>query len=169
MRKLLLLGCALVAPSLVFGQLTPFEVGVGYGQSGTFTKDSGGRGKLEGPVISISQSLLSLPAAGEVRVGASALLGTSGGADGNVYRVFARYRTPSLGMGLYGTAGVHWAYADGRSGSFDKVSRIGGDIGVGIPLGPTVPVLPKATLEVLSHQSARSQLRGWSATLTIRL
>lgn len=165
------LACASWVPASA--QLTPFEVGIGYGQSGSFTRDSGGRGKLEGPVISISQSFLSLPMAGEARVGISALLGGQLGSgndtDGNVYRVFGRYRTPSMGKGVYGIVGAHYAFAKGRGGSFDEVSRIGGDIGLGMPLGPSTPVLPRASIEVLSHQSARSQLRGWSVNLALRL
>jgi len=155
-------------------QITPFEIGVGWGQSASFTKDSGGRGRLDGIELTLAQSLMKLPFIGEARIGASALLGgqlTSGGdADGNVYRLFAQYHTPSFGpQGFYGIVGSHYARAEGRGGSFDHVEAMGFDIGVGMALGAPAPLLPKTAIEVVNHQNSRSQLRGWSVTFLIRL
>jgi len=171
--RLLLSSLVLALPFAASAQLTPFEVSVGWGQSGSFTRDSGVRGKLEGPVFSVSQSFADLPFVGEVRIGLSAFLGgqLSHGSDtdGNVYRVFGRYKTPTIAKNLYGIVGANYSWGKGRGGSFGEVSRIGGDIGVGMPIGPSAAALPRASLEFLSHQSARSQLRGWSLNLSLRL
>lgn len=155
-------------------QVTPFEIGVGYGQSASFTRDSGGTGRLEGVELTASQSLLRLPFIGDARVGISVLLGGqiigSGDTEGNVYRLFAQYHTPSFGpQGFYGIVGTHYARAEGRGGSFDRAEAMGIDLGIGMPLGVPAPLLPKAAIEVVNHQNPRSQLRGWSVTFLIRL
>ena len=152
--RLLLSGLTLAVPFAASAQLTPFEVSVGWGQSGSFTRDSGGRGKLEGPVFSVSQSFVNLPFVGEARIGLSAFLGgqLSHGSDtdGNVYRVFGRYKTPTVAKDLYGIIGANYSWGKGRG-------------------GPSAAPLPRASLEFISHQSARAQLRGWSLNLSLRL
>lgn len=154
-------------------QLTPFEIGVGYGQTGRFDLDSGGRGRLEGPVLSLSQSFLKLPFVGEARIGASMLFGgqleSGGDTDGTLLRVFGRYNTPSVGTGFYGLIGVYWARAEGRGGSFGETNRSGVDLGVGMPLGNPTGGIAKTTLELVNHQSGSSQFRGWSLMLLVRL
>lgn len=172
--KFILALAALCVALPAAAQITPFEIGVGYGQSASFTRDSGGRGKLEGLELTISQSLLRLPFIGDARVGISVLLGGqligSGDTEGNVYRLFAQYHTPAFGPGgFYGIFGTHYARAEGRGGSFDRAEAMGIEIGLGIPLGAPAPLLPKLALEVVNHQNSRSQLRGWSIGFVIRL
>lgn len=161
-------------PVFAAAQVTPFEIGIGYGQSDRFDKDSGGRGRLIGPELSISQSVFSLPATGSIRVGASAFFG--GGlehgsdTDGDVYRLFVHYKSPTLGAaGVYIVVGGHWATAKGRGGSFDKATRAGADSGVGMNLGAGGTPLPKTALEVISYRSKRDQLQGWVVSLKLRL
>lgn len=170
-RILVLAAVCLSLPAAA--QITPFEIGVGWGQSGSFTKDTGGRGRLEGVELTLSQSLLKLPFVGEARLGVSALLsGQLGIGDdlGNVYRLFAQYHTPSFGpQGFYGIVGMHFAHAEGANGAFDNVNASGIDLGLGIPLGAPAPLLPKTAIEVVNHQNSKSQLRGWSVTFLIRL
>ncbi len=173
MKRLFLIALA-VLPVLAAAQVTPFEFGIGYGQSNKFDRDSGGRGRLEGPELSISQSVFTLPAAGDIRLGASVLFGggLSHGSDtdGNVFRLYGHYKSPNLGpSGIYVLVGGHWAHAKGRGGSFDSVNRMGTDFGVGMGLGPGGLPIPKTSIEVVRHQSRRSQLEGWSVTLKLRL
>ncbi|HRK23264.1 MAG TPA: hypothetical protein PLX06_15700 [Fimbriimonadaceae bacterium] len=167
---IVLLG-SLAAVSLA--QVTPFEIGVGYGQSGRFDRDSGGRGELKGPELTISQSYVKLPFVGEARIGASMLFGgqleSGDDTDGTVLRVFARYKSPSFGSGLYAIGGVYWGQAKGRAGSFGEMNRSGVDLGLGMPLGNPTAGLAKTSLELIHHQSARAQFRGWSLGLMVRL
>jgi hypothetical protein len=168
----LVFACSLAAAS--FGQLTPFEFGAGYAQSGPFDKDTGGRGKLKGLELSISQSVVSFPILGEARIGASVLLGGVGNSgddtDGTVFRLFARYKTIQVGSNsLYGLAGIFWARADGRGGSFDAFDGTGVDVGGGLPLGSILPGLPGGALELIFHQASDPQLRGWSLVFVVRM
>lgn len=162
-----------VLAGVASAQVTPFEIGVGYGQSGTFDKDSGGRGKLEGPELSISQAYLKLPFVGEAKVGASMLFGGQlkhgSDADGSVFRLFARYNTPAVGNGIYGIGGFWWGRAKGRGGSFGTLNRSGIDLGVGLPLNNPVGKVVKSSLELVNHQSARAQFRGWTLMAVFRL
>jgi hypothetical protein len=165
---------ALAVPGIAASQVTPFEFGIGYGQSSRFDRDSGGRGRLEGPVVSISQSVFSLPVAGSVRVGASALFGgglsQGSDTDGNVYRLFVHYKSPSLGpSGIYVLIGGHWATAKGRGGSFGEVDRAGADFGLGMGLGPGGLPVPKTSLELVAHQNKKAQLEGYTLSLKLRL
>lgn len=170
--KLLAVAFGVAIAAFASAQLTPFEFGAAYAQSGSFTKSVGGKGRIEGIELSISQSFLKLPFVGEARLGVSALLGgglNGGDSDGNVYRIFARYKTPSAGpTGFYGLIGINVARAEGRAGSFTHVNGSGIDLGVGTPLGAMFPGMPSASLEFINHQSSDPQLRGWSLGLTMR-
>ncbi len=165
--KRFLLPYALSISAGALAQLTPFEIGAGYAQSGSFDKDTGGRGRIEGLSLSLSQSVLRLPLAGEVRLGASGILN---GSDGSLVRVFGRYRSPSGGPnGGYGILGVWWARAEGKDGAFDTKDGTGVDVGIGLPLGGVLPGLPSVSLELISHQGNVAQPRGWSAVASFRL
>jgi len=173
MKRIALLALFAV-PAVSSAQITPFEIGVGYGQSGRFTRDSGGRGRMVGPEVSVSQNVVSLPVAGNIRIGASAFFG--GGlehgsdTDGTVYRVFAHYKSPNLGpSGIYILVGGHYAIGKGRGGSFDEEKRAGADFGVGMGLGPGGLPLPKTSIELIAHQNTKAQLEGWSLMLKLRL
>jgi hypothetical protein len=168
---LALLGVVLfVTPAAA--QLTPFEIQVGYGMSDSFRMNSGDRGRIEGLEVGVSQAFLKLPFVGELRIGISALLGgqLGGDDDGNVYRLFARYKTPSAGPnGMYGVVGVNFSRAEARRDAFDDFDRAGVDLGVGLPLGSPLPLLPNAALELIHHQSSKAQLRGWTLSVVVRI
>lgn len=172
--KRLLVPCALLAVCAAQADVTPFTINVNYAWSNSFTRLNGTSGRLSGVEVAVSQSVVKLPFLGEARVGASALLGgflqKGGDADGNVYRIFAWYKTPmGEAAGVYGLGGFHWATAQPRGGSFDTVSGFGMDIGFGFPLktGP-VPGAPGAALEFMYHQGAHAQTRGFSVGINIR-
>lgn len=167
MKVIALLACLFVAP-FATAQITPFEFGAAYSQSASIDLTAGGTGKLEGVEFSISQAILKLPFLGEARYGVSALF-SNGEADGSLYRLFARYKSPSAGPnGLYGIVGVNWSHADPRSSSFSSKNGIGADVGGGLPMGSLFPGLPSASLEFLYHQSSEDALRGWSLGVTVR-
>jgi hypothetical protein len=174
MRRTIFLSTLLLCGAAAIGQLTPFEFGAGYGRSASFAKNSGGSGALVGPEFSVSQALLALPLSGEVRIGASALFGGSlssgSDADGSVYRLFARWKSPSAGPeSLYGVVGVYWGTAQSKGNSFDNVHGTGLDLGVGMPAGQILPGLPKTSFELIFHQGSEPQLRGWSVGVVVRL
>jgi hypothetical protein len=147
-------------------QVTSFEFGAGYARSDSFSRDSGGTGRLEGIELSVSKSFLKVPLLGDVRLGVSWL---NGGDDGNMYRIFARYRTPSSGPNsVYGVTGLHYGHAKGKSGSFGKEAGFGSVLGLGFPLGSVIPGTPGLTLEALYLMGPEPQLRGWSVSALVR-
>jgi hypothetical protein len=148
-------------------QLTPFELGAGYGQTNSYTRSTGGQAKIAGMEFSVSQAILRLPFVGEARIGLSGLFDND---EGNVFRLFGHYRSPSAGPnGLYGVIGVFYARAESKGNSFNDFNGSGLEYGAGLPLGSFFPGLPSVAIEWVNHQSSRAQLRGWSLELKIRL
>ncbi len=173
MKRLLVPTCILAAAA-VHADVTPFTINVNYAWSNTFTRSNGSSGRLSGIEIGVAQSVVKLPFLGEARVGVSALLGgllqKGGDADGNVYRVFAWYKTPMAGpSGVYALGGFSYANAQSRGGSFNNVSGFGADFGVGIPLKTGgVPGVPTPALELMWHQGAHAQTRGFSIGINVK-
>ena len=178
MRKLLVL--ALVTGSAYAAaqkSLPQFEVS--YYQSDSITLNGGGSGRLQGLNLGVSQSLVNLPLFGEARVGFTYLLqggiGGNSSAEGNLWRLYAAYTTPSAGpSGFYGLGGIFYANATARNNSFDSVSGLGFHVGVGIPLSPGgggggmgVPV-PKAAIEFKYFYGSKAALRGFSIGAIVR-
>lgn len=168
--------CLAACAGVSLSQTIPFEFGVGYAQSASFEKTSGGRGTLSGPEFTLSQQLLNVPFLGEARIGASAFMGgalaSGGDADGTIYRIFARGKTKSVGdRSFYAIGGAYLAFGSGRGGSFGEVNGLGLDFGFGMPLGigTNLPGLPQSSLEFIMHQGSRAQTRGWSLGVNFRL
>ena len=172
--KRFLVPCALLVVSAAQADVTPFTINVNYAVSNSFTKLNGTSGRLAGIEVAVSQSVVKLPFLGEARLGVSALLGgvlqKGGDADGTIYRLFAWYKTPYAGpSGAYGLGGFHYASAQSRGGAFDNVSGFGMDLGIGIPLkSAPVPGGPGIALEVMYHQGAHAQTRGYSIGLNFK-
>lgn len=172
--KRILVPCALLIVAASQADVTPFTINVNYAWSNSFTRLNGTTGRLSGIELGVSQSVVKLPFLGEARLGVSALLGgvlqKGGDADGTVYRIFAWYKTPMAGpSGVYGLGGLHFASAQARGGAFDSVSGFGMDFGIGIPLkAAPVPGGPGAAIELMYHQGAHAQTRGYSVGVNIR-
>src|SRR5579859_2247165 len=149
MRKLLLAGvfCGGVAASACAAPITPFSFYAGYFRGGSFSDNFGNRVHFSGFELGVQQSLISLPIFGALNLGASVVLGGSaGGVDGNLYRVYADYKTATApGSSVYGIVGLGYYYASG--GSFGHQSGLGPEFGFGFPLGLRLPAGPSASVE----------------------
>lgn len=175
MRAPFLLSLAALS-TLGAAQVLPAEFGIGYASSARFARDSGGYGRLTGPELTIQQKLLNVPLLGEASIGVSAFLGgvlqNGGDTDGNVFRVFARGKSPGAGPnGMYFIGGPYMAFGSGRGGSFGEVNGVGLDVGLGFPLALNLglPSMPSTSVEIINHQGSRAELRGWSVGIMIRM
>jgi hypothetical protein len=153
MKKLLVL--SLLTGSLVgaasAAPITPFSVYAGYYGGSSFHDKNGNSIHLSGGELGIQQSLVSLPLFGQVDLGASAVFGGtfhgSSSANGNLYRIYAQYKTPSgPGPGSpYGIAAFSFYSANGSN--FSGQSGLGTEFGVGIPLKAPIPGSPGFAIE----------------------
>lgn len=147
-------------------QLSPFTFELGYYHSNSFSGTH-----LSGVELGVSQSILNLPVVGELRVGASLVFSKflGSGADGNLYRLRALYKTPGAGpQGAYGLAGINFQSAQANGGSFQSQSGFGVEFGVGIPLTHGLPGMPTPAIEVGYRLGPKDVLRGFSAGVTVK-
>jgi len=163
----------LASAALSQAQVTPITLHAGYHRTNTFTATNGNRTSLEGIELGVSQSYVKLPFLGEIRLGASVVLGgvlrKGGDADGNIFAIQASYRTPMAGPnGLYGLGGVGFYSAQSRGNSFSNVSGVGVHFGVGLPLSSPVPGVPAPAIELQYRLGPKEQLRGLSVGLALR-
>ena len=166
-KRILALVAVAGACGVAQAQVTPLRVEAAYYRSNNFNGSY-----LSGIELGISQSLLSLPIVGEVRLGASAMFGRAlgmGGLDGNLYRLHGTYKTPSAGPnGLYGLAGLNWQTAQARNSSFGNESGFGVQFGVGLPLSTGLPGIPSASIEAMYRIGPKAPLRGFSVGVGVR-
>lgn len=158
-----------VASGLAQGKLTPFHFELGIFRSQSIQASGGGTTHFSGLEFGVSQSFLSLPVVGELRVGASVALGRTfgGGSNGQLYRLRGLYKTPGAGPnGAYGLVGVNFQAA--QSNNFSNASGVGLEFGVGIPLSIPVPKIPSPAIEIGYRLGPNAALRGFSAGLSVR-
>lgn len=172
MRKILVL--ALVTGSAyAAAQKSMPQIEVSYYQSNSIDLKAGGSGTMKGVMLGVSQSLVQLPFVGDARLGFNYLLNSGSSAEGNLWRLYAVYNTPSAGPnGIYGLTGFFYGNATARNNSFDSVSGFGFTIGVGIPLGNVggigVPGVPKTAIEAKYNYGSKAALRGFQVGVLIR-
>lgn len=157
------------ATSLASGKLTPFTFELGFFRSQSIPAHAGGDTHLSGLEFGVSQSFLSLPVVGELRVGGSVVLGRTfgGGANGQLYRLRGLYKTPSVGPnGAYGLVGLNFQSV--QSSAFSNESGVGMEFGVGIPLPLGIPKLPSPALEIGYRLGPSNALRGFSAGVSVK-
>jgi len=149
--------------------ITPFTIYGGYFRGNTFTNRAGAGVHLAGPELGIQQSLLSLPLVGQVDVGASALFsgsGFGGGDSGNLYRLYAQYKSPTAGPNsIYGIAGLSFNWAQGSS--FDSQHGIATEFGIGFPIKAPLPGAPGIGLEARYRSGSKSAFRGIGLGVTV--
>jgi len=169
MRKLLVLGalCGTVVTAASAAPITPFSIYGGYFRGGSFNDQLGNRVHMSGFEVGLQQSLVSLPILGAVDLGVSVVFsGTDGGGvHGNLYRVYANYKTPAApGTSVYGIAGFAYSYANGSS--FSTESGLGTEFGIGFPLKLGLPGAPGAAIEA-RYRQGRAAATGFSIGLNV--
>ena len=174
MKRLLTLtaGVAVLSACASAAPITPFGFYAGDVRGNSFSDRAGTRVHLSGFELGLQQSLVSLPLLGAVDIGASVVFGGSlkdnGSVNGNLYRLYAQYKSPS-GLGpIYalGGFGYYWA----RGSSFNNQTGFGTEIGLGYPLklGGNIPGLPGAAIEARYRWGQRSATTGWSIGASVQ-
>lgn len=170
--KKLLVSLAAIGGFAAFSaaSITPFSVYGGYFRSNSFLDDSGHSVHLSGFELGLQQSLVSLPLLGTVDLGASILLGNSlhdsGSVNGNLFRIYAQYKTPTAGpASIYGIGALAFYSATGSG--FSTKSGLGTEIGIGIPLKTPVPGVPSPTIEARYRFGNRAATTGFSVGVSV--
>lgn len=159
MKKLLLLSLVTVSAGAFGAPITPFAFYGGYFRGNSFSDNSGNRIHISGLEAGVQQSLISLPLIGSANIGASVVFGgslkESGSASGNLYRVYANYKSPTEGpMSIYGIAGFGVYVASGNG--FRTQTSLGPEIGIGIPLKAPIPGAPGIAIEARYRFGSRA-------------
>lgn len=153
--------------------ITPFSFYGGYFRGNSFSNHAGNSVHFSGFELGAQQSLVSLPLIGQVDLGASVVFGgslkDSGSVNGNIYRIYANYKTPSAGpSSIYGIGGFGYYWASGSS--FDTQNGFGTELGVGIPIKgplPKFPGVPGAAIEARYRFGSKAATRGFAVGLTV--
>ena len=174
MKKLLTLAAfgAVFSATACAAPITPFGFYVGYFRGNSFSDRLSNSVHLSGFELGVQQSLVSLPLLGAVDIGASVCFGgslkDSGSVNGNLYRIYAQYKSPS-GVGpIYAVGGFGYYLA--RGSSFNNQSGFGTEIGIGYPLklGGGIPGLPGAAIEARYRLGQRAATKGWAIGVTVQ-